>query len=441
MRSLRFCSSAAARRASRSNLAATASSLSSSGSGAMNSGIAPMGVRERSSCSFSRCRSLMVFTGSGASAGSSAAGSSADSSAAGASGAASSVADSSATAAASAGCSAAASSAGSSAFSAGAGVTTSTLAVSSFTSTAGSADSAAGATTSSTFAVFSTVSVLATFSTLATSSTFAVFSTVSTFAVFSSTAGSAAFFSAAANRLSRVEATSVSDAAGAATFGAGACLALALRRLVRPAAIASSRGTSGAFSFFGRPGRRRSVPCWASELSRTFLRRVSRVSAEAFFSSARAFSASKTPSSTFFSSDINLLSLHPAPHRKDFNSAHTAQSLVAVTAAQASPYGARSLALPGTILFSASAVGGERAERRARRDGHSHLALEHGTLTPFLGALPVFGFLRRGGRPARCDSYAPRLIAGALRVLSLDALVGIFMRVRGAQDTVFHYTR
>ena len=294
---------------------------------------------------------------------------------------------------------------------------------------------------SSTLAAFSTVSVLATFSTLATSSTFAVFSTVSTLAVFSSTAGSAAFFSAASNRLSRVEATSVSDATGAATFGAGACLAFALRRLVRPAAIASSRGTSGAFSFFGRPGRRRSVPCWASELSRTFLRRVSRVSAEAFFSSARAFSASKTPSSTFFSSDINLLSLHPAPHRKDFNSAHTAQSLVAVTAAQASPYGARSLALPGTISFSASAVGGERAERRARRDGHSHLALEHGTLTPFLGALPVFGFLRRGGRPARCDSYAPRLIAGALRVLSLDALVGIFMRVRGAQDTVFHYTR
>ena len=367
----------------------------------------------------------MVFTGSGASAGSSAAGSSADSSAAdssaaGASGAGSSVADSSAAAAASAGCSAAASSAGASAFSAFAGVTTSTLAVSSFTSTAGSADSAAGATTSSTFAVFSTVS---------------------TFAVFSTTAGSAAFFSATSNRLSRAEATSVSDAAGAATFGAGACLALALRRLVRPAAIASSRGTSGAFSFFGRPGRRRSVPCWASELSRTFLRRVSRVSAEAFFSSARAFSASKTPSSTFFSSDINLLSLHPAPHRKDFNSAHTAQSLVAVTAAQASPYGARSSALPGTISFSASAVGGERAERRARRDGHSHLALEHGTLTPFLGALPVFGFLRRGGRPARCDSYAPRLIAGALRVLSLDALVGIFMRVRGAQDTVFHYTR
>ena len=376
----------------------------------------------------------MVLTGSGASADSSA-----DSSAAGASGAASSVADSSAAAAASAGCSAAGSSAGASAFSASsassafAGVTTSTLAVSSFTSTAdsvagsaaffsatGSADSAAGATISSTFAVFSTVSTLA---------------------VFSTTAGSAAFFSAASNRLSRVEATSVSDATGAATFGAGACLALALRRLVRPAAIASSRGTSGAFSFFGRPGRRRSVPCWASELSRTFLRRVSRVSAEAFFSSARAFSASKTPSSTFFSSDINLLSLHPAPHRKDFNSAHTAQSLVAVTAAQASPYGTRSSALPGTISFSASAVGGERAERRARRDGHSHLALEHGTLTPFLDALPVFGFLRRGGRPARCDSYAPRLIAGALRVLSLDALVGIFMRVRGAQDTVFHYTR
>ena len=371
----------------------------------------------------------MVFTGSGASAGSSAAGSSAagfsaDSSAAGASGAASSVADSSATtAASSAFCSVA--SAVASLFSAAcAGVTTSTLAVSSFTSTAdsaaGSADSAAGATTSSTFAVFSTVS---------------------TFAVFSATAGSAAFFSAASNRLSRVEATSVSDTTGAATFGAGACLALALRRLVRPAAIASSRGTSGAFSFFGRPGRRRSVPCWASELSRTFLRRVSRVSAEAFFSSARAFNASKTPSSTFFSSDINLLSLHPAPHRKDFNSAHTAQSLVAATAAQASPYGAHSLALPGTISFSASAVGGERAERRARRDGHSHLALEHGTLTPFLGALPVFGFLRRGGRHARCDSYAPRLIAGALRVLSLDALVGIFMRVRGAQDTVFHYTR
>ena len=363
----------------------------------------------------------MVFTGSAGSSGSSATGSSADSSAAGASGAASSVADSSATTAASAGCSAASAVASVfSAFSASsafAGVTTSTLAVSSFTSTA---DSAAGATISSTFAVFSTVSTLA---------------------VFSTTAGSAAFFSAASNRLSRVEATSVSDAAGAATFGAGACLALALHRLVRPAAIASSRGTSGAFSFFGRPGRRRSVPCWASELSRTFLRRVSRVSAEAFFSSARAFSASKTPSSTFFSSDINLLSLHPAPHRKDFNSAHTAQSLVAVTAAQASPYGARSSALPGTISFSASAVGGERAERRARRDGHSHLALEHGTLTPFLGALPVFGFLRRGGRPARCDSYTPRLIAGALRVLSLDALVGIFMRVRGAQDTVFHYTR
>ena len=380
----------------------------------------------------------MVLTGSGATSGSSATGSSAagfsaDSSAAGASGAASSVADSSATtAASSAFCSVA--SAVASLFSAAcAGVTTSTLAVSSFTSTAdsaaGSADSAAGATTSSTFAVFSTVS------------TFAVFSTVSTFAVFSATAGSAAFFSAASNRLSRVEATSVSDTTGAATLGAGACLALALRRLVRPAAIASSRGTSGAFSFFGRPGRRRSVPCWASELSRTFLRRVSRVSAEAFFSSARAFSASKTPSSTFFSSDINLLSLHPAPHRKDFNSAHTAQSLVAATAAQASPYGAHSSALSGTISFSASAVGGERAERRAHRDGHSHLALEHGTLTPFLGALPVFGFLRRGGRHARCDSYAPRLIADALRVLSLDALVGIFMRVRGAQDTVFHYTR
>ena len=441
MRSLRFCSSAAARRASRSSLAATASSLSSSGSGAMNSGIAPMGVRERSSCSFSRCRSLMVLTGSGATSGSSTAGSS--------------VADSSAATVASAGCSAAASSAFCSAASAAAsvfsaacaGVTTSTLAVSSFTSTADSSDSAAGATTSSTFAVFSTVSTFAVFSTVSTFavfstvSTFAVFSTVSTFAVFSTTAGSAAFFSAASNRLSRVEATSVSDTTGAATFGAGACLALALRRLVRPAAIASSRGTSGAFSFFGRPGRRRSVPCWASELSRTFLRRVSRVSAEAFFSSARAFNASKTPSSTFFSSDINLLSLHPAPHRKDFNSAHTAQSLVAATAAQASPYGAHSSALPGTISFSASAVGGERAERRARRDGHSHLALEHGTLTPFLGALPVFGFLRRGGRPARCDSYAPRLIAGALRVLSLDALVGIFMRVRGAQDTVFHYTR
>ena len=262
----------------------------------------------------------MVFTGSGATSGSSAAGSSADSSAAGASGAGSSVADSSATAVASAGCSAAGSSAFcsvtsavASVFSAGAGFTTSTLAI---------------------------------------SSTFAVFSTVSTLAVFSSTAGSAAFFSAAANRLSRVEATSVSDATGAATFGAGACLAFALRRLVRPAAIASSRGTSGAFSFFGRPGRRRSVPCWASELSRTFLRRVSRVSAEAFFSSARAFSASKTPSSTFFSSDINLLSLHPAPHRKDFNSAHTAQSLVAATAAQASPYGARSSrALSHSVLL------------------------------------------------------------------------------------------
>ena len=383
----------------------------------------------------------MVLTGSGASADSSAAGSSvagasatgpsadssaADSSAAGALSAASSVADSSTTAAVSV----------FSAFSASsafAGVTTSTLAVSSFTSTA---DSAAGSA-----AFFSATGSADSVAGATTSSTFAVFSTVSTLAVFSSTAGSAAFFSAASNRLSRVEATSVSDAAGAATFGAGACLALALRRLVRPAAIASSRGTSGAFSFFGRPGRRRSVPCWASELSRTFLRRVSRVSAEAFFSSARAFSASKTPSSTFFSSDINLLSLHPAPHRKDFNSAHTAQSLVAVTAAQALPYGTRSSALPGTISFSASAVGGERAERRARRDGHSHLALEHGTLTPFLDALPVFGFLRRGGRPARCDSYAPRLIAGALRVLSLDALVGIFMRVRGAQDTVFHYTR
>ena len=328
----------------------------------------------------------MVFTGSGATSGSSA-----DSSTAGALSAASSVADSSTAAAASAGCSAAGSSAGASAFSAGAEVTTSTLAVSSFTSTAdsavgsatffsatGSADSAAGATTSSTFAVFSTVSTLAAFST---------------------TAGSAAFFSAASNRLSRVEATSVSDAAGAATFGAGACLALALRRLVRPAAIASSRGTSGAFSFFGRPGRRRSVPCWASELSRTFLRRVSRVSAEAFFSSARAFSASKTPSSTFFSSDINLLSLHPAPHRKDFNSAHTAQSLVAVTAAQASPYGARSLALPGTISFSASAVGGERAERRARRDGHSHLALEHGTLTPSWVPCRSSGFFAEAGGP------------------------------------------
>ena len=333
----------------------------------------------------------MVFTGSGASAGSSAAGSSADSSAAGASGTASSVADSSATAVASAGCSAASAVASVfSAFSASsacAGGTTSTLAVSSFTSTAdsaagsvaaGSADSAAGETTSSTFAVFSTVS---------------------TFAVFSTTAGSAAFFSAASNRLSRVEATSVSDAAGAATFGAGACLALALRRLVRPVAIASSRGTSGAFSFFGRPGRRRSVPCWASELSRTFLRRVSRVSAEAFFSSARAFSASKTPSSTFFSSDINLLSLHPAPHRKDFNSAHTAQSLVAVTAAQASPYGARSSALPGTISFSASAVGGERAERRARRDGHSHLALEHGTLTPSWVPCRSSGFFAEAGGP------------------------------------------
>ena len=414
MRSLRFCSSAAARRASRSSLAATASSLSSSGSGAMNSGIAPMGVRERSSCSFSRCRSLMVLTGSGASADSSAdssatGSSAADSSAAGASGAASSVADSSAAAAASAGCSAAGSSAfcsvssatgasaaasvfsAFSASSACAGGTTSTLAVSSFTSTAdsvagsaaffsatGSADSAAGATISSTFAVFSTVSTLA---------------------VFSSTAGSAAFFSAASNRLSRVEATSVSDAAGAATFGAGACLALALRRLVRPAAIASPRGTSGAFSFFGRPGRRRSVPCWASELSRTFLRRVSRVSAEAFFSSARAFSASKTPSSTFFSSDINLLSLHPTPHRKDFNSAHTAQSLVAITAAQASPYGTRSSALPDTISFSASAVGGERAERRARRDGHSHLALEHGTLTPSWVPCRSSGFFAEAGGP------------------------------------------
>ena len=170
----------------------------------MNSGIAPMGVRERSSCSFSRCRSLMVFTGSGATSDSSAAGFSADSSAAGASEVASSVADSSATTAVSAGC------------------------------------SAAGVTTSSTFAVFSTVS---------------------TFAVFSTTADSAAFFSATSNRLSRVEATSASDTAGAATFGAGACLALALRRLVRPVAIASSRGTSEAFSFFGRPGRRRSVPC------------------------------------------------------------------------------------------------------------------------------------------------------------------------------------
>ena len=343
----------------------------------------------------------MVFTGSAGSSSSSADSSDTGSSAAGASGAASSVADSSATAAASAGCSAAASVFSAfSASSACAGGTTSTLAVSSFTSTAdsaagsaaffsatGSADSAAGATTSSTFAVFSTVSTLA------------VFSTVSTLAVFSTTAGSAAFFSAASNRLSRVEATSVSDAAGAATFGAGACFALALRRLVRPAAIASSRGTSGAFSFFGRPGRRRSVPCWASELSRTFLRRVSRVSAEAFFSSARAFSASKTPSSTFFSSDINLLSLHPAPHRKDFNSAHTAQSLVAVTAAQASPYGARSSALPGTISFSASAVGGERAERRARRDGHSHLALEHGTLTPSWVPCRSSGFFAEAGGP------------------------------------------
>ena len=387
-----------------------------------------MGVRERSSCSFSRCRSLMVFTGSGASAGSSAAGSS--------------IAGASATGSASAE-SASVFSACFSAVSSASASTSASAAASPSTNSASAVSSAASSVfsalvTFSTLAVFSTVSVLATFSTLAISSTFAVFSTAGS----TSATGSAAFFSAASNRLSRVEATSVSDATGAATFGAGACLALALRRLVRPAAIASSRGTSGAFSFFGRPGRRRSVPCWASELSRTFLRRVSRVSAEAFFSSARAFSASKTPSSTFFSSDINLLSLHPAPHRKDFNSAHTAQSLVAATAAQASPYGARSSALQSsTISFSASAVGGERAERRARRDGHSHLALEHGTLTPFLGALPVFGFLRRGGRPARCDSYAPRLIAGALRVLSLDALVGIFMRVRGAQDTVFHYTR
>ena len=377
----------------------------------------------------------MVFTGSGASAGSSAAGSSN----AGASATDSASAESASVFSA---CFSAVSvSSASDSTSASAAASPSTNSASAVSSAASSVFSAlvtfSTLAISSTLAVFSTVSVLATFSTLAISSTFAVFSTAGS----TSATGSAAFFSAASNRLSRVEATSVSDAAGAATFGAGACFALALRRLVRPAAIASSRGTSGAFSFFGRPGRRRSVPCWASELSRTFLRRVSRVSAEAFFSSARAFSASKTPSSTFFSSDINLLSLHPAPHRKDFNSAHTAQSLVAVTAAQASPYGARSLALPGTISFSASAVGGERAERRARRDGHSHLALEHGTLTPFLGALPVFGFLRRGGRPARCDSYAPRLIAGALRVLSLDALVGIFMRVRGAQDTVFHYTR
>ena len=91
---------------------------------------------------------------------------------------------------------------------------------------------------------------------------------------------------------------------------------------------------------------------------------------------------------------------------------------------------------PGAVSFSAVIRGGERAERDAYRNGHSHPAIEHGHALPgvFARARPPppgapcrsSGFFAVAVRSARCDSHAPRLTAGALRVLSLDAMVGIF---------------
>ena len=94
---------------------------------------------------------------------------------------------------------------------------------------------------------------------------------------------------------------------------------------------------------------------------------------------------------------------------------------------------------PGAISFSAVIRGGERAERNAHRNGHSHPAIEHGH------ALPGRPAGLRDSSPMRSGPRGATVMLRGLRPALTGTLPrcggGNLLRVRGAQDTVFHYTR
>ena len=94
---------------------------------------------------------------------------------------------------------------------------------------------------------------------------------------------------------------------------------------------------------------------------------------------------------------------------------------------------------PGAISFSAVIRGGERAERNAHRNGHSHPAIEHGH------ALPGRPAGLRDSSPMRSGPRGATVMLRGLRPVLTGTLPrcggGNLLRVRGAQDTVFHYTR
>lgn len=80
---------------------------------------------------------------------------------------------------------------------------------------------------------------------------------------------------------------------------------------------------------------------------------------------------------------------------------------------------------PGAISFSAVIRGG-RAGGTQRVPQRSQPPRNRARPRPPWAPCRSSGFFAVAVRSARCDSHAPRLTAGALRVLSLDAMVGIF---------------
>lgn len=154
-------------------------------------------------------------------------------------------------------------------------------------------------------------------------------------------------------------------------------------------------------------GRRRSLPCPGLRLSRTFfLRRFTGLCK--FFSPARAFL--KSPKFDVHSRpDINLLSLHPAPHLGILMAWRKASYVTAAqTALRCIRWRYRALSR------SATAVRGERANAE-RAATVTAAPLKRSTLLP--GVLRSSGFFAVAGG-SRGATVMLRSIAGALQVLS-----------------------
>lgn len=86
---------------------------------------------------------------------------------------------------------------------------------------------------------------------------------------------------------------------------------------------------------------------------------------------------------------------------------------------------AHTWARPGRYLFQRRHSWG-RAGGTQRAPQRSQPPRDRARPRPPWASCRSSGFFADAVRSARCDSHAPRLTAGALRVLSLDAVVGIF---------------